>query len=118
MAVVSVARSPSGRTDGLPGHRVDGPRGGKVTLRNVTLDLALPANALAHLLAPVDAQLFSNVYAINEPQLGTVFAASKQELIDRLRHVGAVGSDFWLAQARRLDDAADDLYKPQGRKPV
>ena len=97
--------------------RVDGPRGGKVTLRNVTLDLALPANALAHLLAPVDAQLFSNVYAINEPQLGTVFAASKQELIDRLRHVGAVGSDFWLAQARRLDDAADDLYKPQGRKP-
>ncbi|WP_407889538.1 ATP-binding protein [Levilactobacillus sp. N40-8-2] len=97
--------------------RVDGPHGGKVTLRNVTLDLALPATALARILAPVDAQLFSNVYAINEPRLGTVFAASKQELIDRLRHVGAVGSDFWLAQAHQLDGAADDLYKPQGRKP-
>ncbi|MCT4487582.1 AAA family ATPase, partial [Levilactobacillus parabrevis] len=97
--------------------RVDGPRGGKVTLRNVTLDLTLPATTLTHLLAPVDAQLFSNVYAINEPRLGTVFAASKQALIDRLRHVGAVGSDFWLAQAHQLDDVADELYKPQGRKP-
>ncbi|WP_395345245.1 AAA family ATPase [Levilactobacillus parabrevis] len=97
--------------------RVDGPRGGKVTLHNVTLDLALPATTLTHLLAPVDAQLFSNVYAINEPRLGTVFAASKQALIDRLRHVGAVGSDFWLDQAHQLDDAADELYKPQGRKP-
>lgn len=98
--------------------RVDGPRGGKVTLRNTTLDLALPAATLAHLLAPVDAQLFQHVYAINEPQLGTVFAASKQELVDRLRHVGAVGSDFWLQQAQQLDRTADTLYKPQGRKPT
>jgi len=98
--------------------RVDGPRGGKVTLRNTTLDLTLPATTLAQLLAPVDAQLFAHVYAINEPQLGTVFAASKQELIDRLRHVGAVGSDFWLRQAQLLENSAEDLYKPQGRKPT
>ena len=98
--------------------RVDGPRGGKVTLRNTTLNLTLPAATLSRLLAPVDAQLFKNVYAMNEPQLGTVFSASKQELVDRLRHVGAVGSDFWLRQAQQLDRAADDLYKPQGRKPA
>ena len=98
--------------------RVDGPRGGKVTLRNTTLDLTLPAATLPRLMAPVDAQLFKNVYAMNEPQLGTVFAASKQELVDRLRHVGAVGSDFWLHQARQLDRAADEVYKPQGRKPA
>lgn len=97
--------------------RVDGPRGGKVTLHNCTLDLDLPAANLPRLLAPVDSQLFKNVYAITEPQLSTVFSASKQELIDRLRHVGAVGSDFWLQQAQRLDRSAETLYKPQGRKP-
>jgi len=48
--------------------RMDGPRGGKVTLHNETTDLELPANQLANLLAPVDAQLFANVYAINEPR--------------------------------------------------
>lgn len=98
--------------------RTDGPRGGKVTLHNETTDLELPANQLADLLAPVDAQLFANVYAINEPRLGEVFAASKQELIDRLRHVGAVGSDFWLQQAHQLNQQADSRYKPQGRNPI
>ncbi|TGD18078.1 ATP-binding protein [Levilactobacillus suantsaiihabitans] len=97
--------------------RVAGPHGGKVTLRDVTHDLALPAATLARLLAPVDAQLFTSVYAMNEPRLGTVFSASKQELIDRLRHVGAVGSDFWLQQAHQLDQQAEAQYKPQGRNP-
>jgi len=98
--------------------RTAGPHGGKVTLHNDTTDLALPANNLAGLLAPVDQQLFTSVYAINEPRLGQVFAASKQELIDRLRHVGAVGSDFWLTQAHQLDQQADSRYKPQGRNPI
>ncbi|MFC6290073.1 ATP-binding protein [Levilactobacillus angrenensis] len=98
--------------------RTDGPHGGKVTLHDTTHDLALPAANLKRLLAPVDAQLFTSVYAINEPRLGTVFAASKQELIDRLRHVGAVGSDFWLQQAQHLEQAAETQYKPQGRNPL
>lgn len=98
--------------------RIDGPRGGKVTLHDDTTDLKLPATQLVKLLAPVDSQLFNSVYAINEPRLSQVFAASKQELVDRLRHVGAVGSDFWLQQAHRLTQAADQTYKPQGRNPV
>lgn len=97
--------------------RTDGPHGGKVTLHDDSHDLDLPAANLARLLAPVDAQLFTSVYAINEPRLGTVFFASKQELIDRLRHVGAVGSDFWLQQAHQLEQAAETQYKPQGRNP-
>ncbi|AYM02931.1 ATP-binding protein [Levilactobacillus yiduensis] len=97
--------------------RTDGPHGGKVTLRDTSHDLDLPAANLARLLAPVDGQLFASVYAINEPRLGTVFSASKQELIDRLRHVGAVGSDFWLQQAHHLEQAAESQYKPQGRNP-
>lgn len=98
--------------------RVDGPRGGTVTLRNLTLDLELPASQLAKLLAPVDAQLFQNVYALNEMRLGQVFQASKQDLTTHLQHVGAVGSDDWLAQAKRLDQRAEETYKPQGRKPL
>lgn len=98
--------------------RTDGPRGGKVTLHNDTLDLALPAANLTTLLAPVDRQLFTSVYEINEPQLGQVFAASKQALIERLRHVGAVGSDFWLKQAHHLAQQAESRYKPQGRNPL
>lgn len=98
--------------------RVDGPRGGKVTLQNLTTDLPLPASQLERLLAPVDAQLFMAVYALNESRLGTVFQASKQALIDRLRHVGAVGSDFWLDQAHALDQTSATRYKPQGRKPT
>lgn len=97
--------------------RVDGPHGGKVTLHNVTSGLKLPATSLSHLLAPMDATLFQQVYAINEPRLAAVFATSKQELVDHLRHVGAVGSDFWLAQASQLDEAANARYKPQGRNP-
>ncbi|MDT6980318.1 AAA family ATPase [Levilactobacillus zymae] len=98
--------------------RVDGARGGKVTLKNLTTDLALPATQLPKLLAPVDAQLFANVYALDERRLGTVFQASKQAVVAHLRHVGAVGSDFWLAQAQQLDKAADERYKPQGRNPL
>ncbi|GEO66110.1 ATP-binding protein [Levilactobacillus spicheri] len=98
--------------------RVDGPRGGTVTLRNLTLDLELPASQLAKLLAPVDAQLFQNVYALNEMRLGQVFQASKQDLTTHLQHVGAVGSDDWLVQAKRLDQRAEEAYKPQGRKPL
>lgn len=98
--------------------RVDGPRGGKVTLHNLTTDLALPATQLAKLLAPVDEQLFTGVYAINEMRLGTVFQSSKQALTQHLQHVGAVGSDNWLTRAKQLDQAADERYKPQGRKPV
>ncbi|KJW12045.1 ATP-binding protein [Levilactobacillus spicheri] len=98
--------------------RVDGPRGGTVTLRNLTLDLELPASQLAKLLAPVDAQLFQNVYALNEMRLGRVFQASKQDLTTHLQHVGAVGSDDWLVQAKRLDQRAEEAYKPQGRKPL
>ncbi|MGP4116610.1 AAA family ATPase [Levilactobacillus zymae] len=97
--------------------RVAGARGGKVTLQNLTTDLTLPATQLPKLLAPVDLALFENVYALNELRLGTVFQASKQVVMDRLRHVGAVGSDFWLAQAQQLDKAADERYKPQGRNP-
>jgi len=98
--------------------RTDGPKGGTVTLHDDTTNLDLPAALLTKLLAPVDGQLFTRVYAINEPRLGTVFTASKQELVDRLRHVGAVGSEYWLQQAQRLDQAADDRYKPQGRNPL
>lgn len=97
--------------------RVDGPRGGKVTLHNMTSDLKLPAESLPHLLAPMDATLFQQVYAINEPRLAAVFTTSKQELVAHLRHVGAVGSDFWLDQASQLDEAANARYKPQGRNP-
>lgn len=98
--------------------RVDGPRGGRVTLKNLTTDLPLPATQLSTLLAPVDAQLFTNVYAVNEMRLGAVFQASKQVLTEHLQHVGAVGSDFWLEQAKTLDQTAETLYKPQGRKPT
>ncbi|WP_203642132.1 ATP-binding protein [Levilactobacillus andaensis] len=98
--------------------RTDGPRGGTVTLRDLTTEMTLPAASLPHLLEPVDETLFTNVYAMNEPRLGTVFSASKQELVDRLRHVGAIGSDFWLQQAQTLGKQADELYKPQGRNPI
>lgn len=98
--------------------RIAGTRGGKVTLRNLTTDVELPATQLPKLLAPVDAQLFESVYALNELRLGAVFHASKSVVMDRLRHVGAVGSDFWLTQAEALMKAANAQYKPQGRNPV
>ncbi|MFC6260774.1 ATP-binding protein [Levilactobacillus fujinensis] len=98
--------------------RTDGPHGGTVTLRDLTNALTLPSASLPHLLEPVDEALFTSTYVMNEPRLGTVFSASKQELIDRLRHVGAIGSDFWLNQAQTLGKQADELYKPQGRNPI
>ncbi|KRN02107.1 DNA repair ATPase [Levilactobacillus senmaizukei DSM 21775 = NBRC 103853] len=98
-------------------RRVDGPKGGKVTLTNLTTDSPLPPENLNRLLAPVDEQLFSQVYSINEPRLSEVFAASKQVMVERLRHVGAVGSDYWLQQAAQQEKAAEALYKPLGRNP-
>ncbi|MFC6274555.1 AAA family ATPase [Levilactobacillus tangyuanensis] len=98
-------------------RRVDGPRGGKVTLTNLTTDSPLPAENLERLLSPVDEQLFTQVYSMNEPRLSEVFAASKQALVERLRHVGAVGSDYWLRQAANQEKAADLIYKPLGRNP-
>ncbi|WP_354630907.1 ATP-binding protein [Levilactobacillus brevis] len=97
--------------------RTAGPHGGTVTLHDDTTDLTLPATQLPKLLAPMDQLLFTQVYAINEPRLGQVFSASKQALIDRLRHVGAIGSDYWLQRAQQMDKEADTLYKPQGRNP-
>jgi len=97
--------------------RTAGPHGGTVTLHDNTTDLTLPATQLPKLLAPMDQLLFTQVYVINEPRLGQVFSASKQALIERLRHVGAVGSDYWLQRAQQMDKQADTLYKPQGRNP-
>lgn len=97
--------------------RTAGPHGGTVTLHDDTTDLTLPATQLPKLLAPMDQLLFTQVYVINEPRLGQVFSASKQALIERLRHVGAVGSDYWLQRVQQMDKQADTLYKPQGRNP-
>lgn len=97
--------------------RVDGPHGGTVTLENVSTAVTLPSSQLAKLLAPIDEQLFTQAYLLNEPKMSQIFRTTKQDVTDRLRHMGAVGSDFWLAQAHDLDRQADGLYKPLGRNP-
>ena len=85
--------------------------------RYITTQIDATGQQPGGLLAPVDQQLFTSVTPSTTPaQPGSL--RPQAGTIDRLRHVGAVGSDFWLTQAHQLDQQADSRYKPQGRNPI
>ncbi|GKT03730.1 ATP-binding protein [Furfurilactobacillus entadae] len=97
-------------------QRTAGKSGGDVTLLNVTtnttVDILLP-----ELLGGVDQQFAESTFSFDLAGLQALTATSQEALIANVQRVGAVGSQAWIELAERLTKAADDVYKPRGRKP-
>lgn len=78
---------------------------------------AVPATWLADILGPIDQNLYSAIFSFSQLDLNAIFGLSRKDLLTHLQSVGAVGSSQWLELIRKHDKAADEIYKPKGRKP-
>lgn len=94
--------------------RVAGRAGGDVTV--TTADGQQHDEAfLQQLLAPIDGQLFRQIFRFGQQDLMAIFQLQQADLSRHLLTVGAAGSQDWLNLAQKYRREAARLYKPRGR---
>ncbi|GKQ42488.1 DNA repair ATPase [Companilactobacillus sp. RD055328] len=83
-------------------------------------DVEFPDSALKDLLKNVDKDLYSSSYILNQKNLGSFDKLERDELIDNILTVGAVGGNEWLDLVKQLDSDAGDIYKTSknAKKPL
>lgn len=94
--------------------RTKGTKGGKVTITDVN-GHRKPVSFLQELVGPLDRELYQAIYSFGNQDLITE-DLDQGTVEQQLQQVGAVGSQEWLRQSNQLSKAADELYKPRGRK--
>lgn len=95
-------------------QRTKGTGGGKVTITD-SHGHHQPATFLESLVGPLDRDLYRAIYNFGSQDIISE-DLSKEQVNAQLQQVGAVGSREWLQKSNALIKAADDIYKPRGRK--
>ncbi|WP_186579184.1 ATP-binding protein [Aquibacillus kalidii] len=69
-------------------------------------------------LAGLNEQTFSSIYSFDSNDLNRLHAIKEKELGDVLLGIGMTGTDKINQIEKRLENLVNDLFKPQGKKPI
>lgn len=79
-----------------------------------------PESVLKDLLKNVNKQLFNSAYVLNQKNFNSLDQLKRDELIEDILTVGAVGGTEWLQLVKQLDKDAGDIYRSSknAKKPL
>ncbi|NVY96875.1 AAA family ATPase [Lactobacillus sp. DCY120] len=69
------------------------------------------------LLSPMTAKLFMLTNYLDRNTVDQVLKLTDEQLMERIMAIGAVGAQDWLPLAKQFRHRAQEIYRPQGRKP-